>query len=303
MGKKPGIIQRLIGNKKQTKQKSKDMVPINQKQQKPVKQNQIKIDPENPMSMIAYMLQSGNFDQIKEFMDLRDRVEKERAKKAYFTALSKFQAECPIIEKRKRGWNNNYKYAPYEDIISQIKEKMVEHGFSYTTNQKQTEKVIEMTGYLHHIEGHTESATLSAPWDDSGGKNAIQSIGSTETYLRRYILLDLTGIGTADSDDDGKNYRIDKNEDTKENRELYMFAIAGILKGELFTDKERQHFKDAILNSEIKTLKQYIKIYQNCIKERDKRKIEINNKFNQEKNKHISELKKNTGDPNYEGAY
>jgi hypothetical protein len=53
--------------------------------------------------------------------------------------------------------------------------------------------------------GHTkEGSTLSGPADTSGGKNSIQAIGSTSTYLQRYTLLMTCGIVARGTDDDGK---------------------------------------------------------------------------------------------------
>ena len=45
---------------------------------------------------------------------------------------------------------------------------------------------------------------MTAQADTSGSKNAIQSIGSTITYLERYSLLALTGLAAHEMDDDGK---------------------------------------------------------------------------------------------------
>jgi hypothetical protein len=45
---------------------------------------------------------------------------------------------------------------------------------------------------------------MSAPDDQSGGKNAIQARGSTVTYLQRYTLLSAFGLVAADEDDDGR---------------------------------------------------------------------------------------------------
>ena len=46
--------------------------------------------------------------------------------------------------------------------------------------------------------------TMAAGPDGSGGKNAIQAIGSTVSYLERYTLLAATGLATEDQDDDGR---------------------------------------------------------------------------------------------------
>ena len=60
-----------------------------------------------------------------------------------------------------------------------------------------------MTCILAHKDGHSEETTLTAPPDTSGSKNAIQSTGSSVTYLKRYTLEAVTGIVTSDDDNDG----------------------------------------------------------------------------------------------------
>ena len=62
---------------------------------------------------------------------------------------------------------------------------------------------MSVTCTLTHEQGHSESVTLSAPFDTSGSKNAIQAIGSTITYLERYTLLAITGLSASDMEDDG----------------------------------------------------------------------------------------------------
>lgn len=57
---------------------------------------------------------------------------------------------------------------------------------------------------ISHVDGHDESTTMSAEADTSGNKNAIQSRGSSVTYLQRYTLIGALGISTADEDVDGQ---------------------------------------------------------------------------------------------------
>jgi hypothetical protein len=78
-----------------------------------------------------------------------------------------------------------------------------EQGLSSAWETVQDEKGIAVTCKITHILGHSEKTTLKAGGDDSGGKNKIQAIGSTVTYLSRYTLLSLVGLATAEMDDDG----------------------------------------------------------------------------------------------------
>ena len=49
-------------------------------------------------------------------------------------------------------------------------------------------------GDLTHARGHSEKVWLQASRDDSGNKNAIQALGSTISYGRRYTTCDLLNI-------------------------------------------------------------------------------------------------------------
>jgi len=44
---------------------------------------------------------------------------------------------------------------------------------------------------------------MGVPFDKSGGKNDIQAIASSVTYLRRYTLTGALGISTCEDDNDG----------------------------------------------------------------------------------------------------
>ena len=57
---------------------------------------------------------------------------------------------------------------------------------------------------LAHVGGHSEEVTLSAPPDAGPGRNAIQALKSSTTYLCRITLLGVTGMATGCGDDDGQ---------------------------------------------------------------------------------------------------
>ena len=56
---------------------------------------------------------------------------------------------------------------------------------------------------------------MTASPDDSGGKNAIQSIGSTVSYLQRYTILALAGLATREMDDDGSTSEVEYISDSQ----------------------------------------------------------------------------------------
>ena len=64
---------------------------------------------------------------------------------------------------------------------------------------------ITVTGVLGHRDGHSEESTIPLPHDSSGSKNAVQAVGSSTSYGKRYTATLLLNIRTKGEDDDGKS--------------------------------------------------------------------------------------------------
>lgn len=167
----------------------------------------------SPMQLIQMAVQNGGaIEQLEKLMELQERWEEKEARKAYFDSLTQFQSQMPIIEKKKTVAFNqtNYKYAPLDDIMEQIRPSLKANGLTVRWEQEQKDNDIIVTCIITHKLGHSERVRLSGNPDVSGKKNSVQSIASTVTYLRRYTVTGALGIATADEDFDG---RIEKNED------------------------------------------------------------------------------------------
>lgn len=144
--------------------------------------------------------QNADVDKLEKLMDLQERWEAKEAKKAHTKALSMFKSKCPIIEKTKKAYN--YSYAPLPSIDEQIKGILQECGLSFRFEQSHKGGEIQVACVVTHVDGHSERTMMSAEADNTGSKNAVQAIGSTNTYLQRYTLIGALGITTADEDDD-----------------------------------------------------------------------------------------------------
>ncbi len=154
-------------------------------------------------------IEKGDLDKIEKMMELQERYEKREAEKAYNQAMAAFKASPPKINKDahvnfklKTGGVTDYKHSTLGNVTEKINSELSKYGLSSAWSTSQ-EKGIAVTCKITHIMGHSESTTLEAAPDVSGGKNAIQAIGSTVTYLERYTLLSLTGLATEEMDDDG----------------------------------------------------------------------------------------------------
>jgi len=158
-------------------------------------------------------------DRIERFIALKERMEATAARKAFAAALSELQAAMPVIEERGRievrkktasgerdgDIQQSTSYALWEDINEAIKPMLKEHGFALSFRTGQTpEGKITVTGILSHREGHQEDTTMILQHDSTGSKNAVQAIGSSVSYGKRYTAAALLNITSRGEDDDGQ---------------------------------------------------------------------------------------------------
>lgn len=160
----------------------------------------------NPSALLQLAVQQNlDIDKLEKLMQLQERWQAQQARKEFLNAISRFQAMCPPIEKTKRVafGNTKYSYAPLGEIAATIKKAMADNGLSHRWEIGEDADNIVVTCIISHVDGHSEKTTMKGGKDGSGNKNAIQSSGSTVSYLQRYSLIGALGISTADEDTDG----------------------------------------------------------------------------------------------------
>ncbi len=158
-----------------------------------------------PMTMIEKAMASGaDVEQLEKFWNLQVKYEEREAKKSFIKAMAAFKAECPVIPRTAKGQSGLF--SDLADIAGVVDSRLGQHGLSYRWQQEQANKELTVTCIVTHKDGHSESTPLTGPLDASGNKNAIQSIGSSNTYLLRYTLIASLGLATKEiSDDDGRD--------------------------------------------------------------------------------------------------
>ena len=152
---------------------------------------------------------NADLDKLEKLLELQERWERNEAKKAYVKAMADFKANAPEIEKDKPvsygPGKASYNYASLANVTKKVSSELSKHGLSASWSTTQKDKDVCVSCTITHIQGHSETTSLSAAPDTSGSKNSIQAIGSTISYLERYTLLAMLGLATHDQDDDGKN--------------------------------------------------------------------------------------------------
>jgi len=118
------------------------------------------------------------------------------------------------IEKGKpqKGNHTVFKYAPLEEIDKHLRPLLAQEDMdlSYSDEPRGGGEIL-IRGRLKHLPGgHYEDSFMPAPLDTTGGKSNVQAVGSTNSYLRRYVACNIFNIVVVGDDDDGTGGTIDE---------------------------------------------------------------------------------------------
>lgn len=147
------------------------------------------------------MMPDINMDALERMLDMQERIMKRDAESAFNAAMAEMQCEIPTIAERAKG-HGTIKYATLEDISDIVKPIMKTHGFAISFKVEHAAAGLSVTGILMHRAGHREETTMLLPIDTSGSKNAVQAVGSSTSYGKRYVMCALLNITTRGEDDD-----------------------------------------------------------------------------------------------------
>lgn len=170
------------------------------------------------MGFLQRAISDPGFDTAK-FEVVLAAVREEQAKhaeRAFYAAMAEAQGEMEPIRKDAINPHTKSRYASFEAIDGTLRPVYTRHGFSvsYRTGKTDQPGVVRMICTVAHAGGHSIEAELTAALDNSGAggrtnKTDVQAVGSTVSYLRRYILSMIWNVALAgdDDDDDGESSR------------------------------------------------------------------------------------------------
>ncbi len=148
-----------------------------------------------------------DIDKMERLLEMQERVIARTAKEAFNAALAEMQPNLPVISEhggiKDRSGNVQSTYALWEDVNEAIKPILAQYGFALSFKVRRAENEITTTGILSHRQGHSEETELSLPTDTSGSKNAVQAVGSSTSYGKRYTAFALLNLTSTGEDDDG----------------------------------------------------------------------------------------------------
>jgi len=153
-----------------------------------------------------------DIDKMQRLMDLREREMNRIAQQQFNEAMKAAQSEMPQVVRNATNDQTRSKYAKYETISEAIQPIIAKHGFSLSFNEGTTDKqnCIRILCDVMHEGGHTKQYHADIPLDAVGmkgnaNKTATHAYGSTKSYGRRYLKMDIFDVAVKDEDDDGNS--------------------------------------------------------------------------------------------------
>jgi hypothetical protein len=169
------------------------------------------------MSFIERAAKDETFDvqKFEVLLRLQMEVSDKQARRAFNAAMAVAQSEMMPVIRTAQNRHLGNKYAKLEDIDREMRPIYTRHGFSvrFGSAAAPREGDMRITCTVAHADGYSEENHLDAPSSvlgSQGGRMAVtpvQAVGSTVTYLRRYLLTMVFNLVLEDDDDDGEATR------------------------------------------------------------------------------------------------
>ena len=168
----------------------------------------------------------ADVEKLERMMAMYERLKAKEAEFAYNEAkgrILKKLARIKIIKNRsvlyemesgkpQKGTYEAFKYAPLEEIDKHLRPLLAKEDMdlSYSDEPREDGGIL-IRGRLKHLPGgHYEDSFMPAPLDTTGGKSNVQAVGSTNSFLRRYVACNIFNIVVVGDDDDGTGGTIDE---------------------------------------------------------------------------------------------
>lgn len=167
-------------------------------------ENLLPADPMVSMIERVAMDPGSDLEKLERMIELKERHDASQAKAMFAEAFARASSEFPTIPLKGKG-HNNKAYATLEDITKLTRPVLSAHGLALTF-AIQVEQEVIVTAKLMHKAGHCEETSIALPRETSGSKNAVQAVGSSQTYGQRYTAQAILGLSLGnDIEDDGRS--------------------------------------------------------------------------------------------------
>lgn len=152
-----------------------------------------------------------NVDKLQALLTIQREIVADEARLQFNRAMSLAQGEMLPVIRDAQNTQTNSKYARLETIDAVIRPIYTRHGFCLEFNSEPIEGPNErIVCEVSHVAGHTKKYQLEAAPDMNGlqgkpNKTPLHGLGSTVSYLRRYLVCMMFNIVLKGEDSDGND--------------------------------------------------------------------------------------------------
>lgn len=146
-------------------------------------------------------------EKLAQLFDLKVRIDARGAEAEFNRDFTALQMALPRVKKNgtiNMGDKGAMRFARWEDVDAAIRPILALHGFVLSFSSEPVPSGVLMVCTLTHKGGHSKQSRMQLPPDSGAGRNGLQAIGSSRSYGKRYLALDILNIVTEGADDDGK---------------------------------------------------------------------------------------------------
>lgn len=160
------------------------------------------------MSMIERLARDPSFDadKLEKLLLMKERQDKEEARKAFNKALQGFQQNAPKLVRHKAGLRTKAgtvvaKYMPLDQMLQLCNPVLNQYGLSYRLFTDVERKIVRC--YALHELGHEEYSEFPFISIENTLANRAQEFASGQQLAFRYAFKAVFGLSETDDDTDG----------------------------------------------------------------------------------------------------
>jgi hypothetical protein len=165
--------------------------------------------PDSLLNFVARAVKDPSIDvaKLESLLRLQREIIAEDARLQFNRAMSAAQGEMQPVLRNAANDQTRSRYANLEAVDAAIRPIYARHGFCLEFNSEPIDGPnVRIVCEVSHIGGHSKRYTLEAALDltgpkGNGNKTPVQGLGSSVSYLRRYLMMMIFNLATSDDND------------------------------------------------------------------------------------------------------
>jgi ERF superfamily len=174
-------------------------------------------EPDSLLNFLARAVRDPAIDvtKLESLLRMQREIVADDARLQFNRAMSAAQGEMQPVLRNARNEQTSSRYATLEAVDAAIRPIYARHGFCLEFNSEPLDGPnVRIVCEVSHVGGHSKKYCLEAALDvagpkGTGNKTPVQGLGSSVSYLRRYLTSMAFNVVLTNDDNDGNRTRPD----------------------------------------------------------------------------------------------